>query len=748
MKEQVTQGSPVYPAKWLSILWIAVIALVYFLVARFSLSFVFKPVGIAAIWPPAGIFLSAILLTRRNLRPYLAATLFLTDLVAEMLAGTPLIVSLVYSAALTGDALLGAWLLTRFTGEKPDFRQVRQVIAFLLLCVLLSNALASLVAALAAALFLKVPFWSSCLWWWSSDAVGNLLVTPLIMSLAYAIKNRVSEFQKWHILEAAVLLISTAFLSNYVFSHFLDKPWFILLLNIFIFPFLIWGALRFGVIGAAATSAILALTILNYAIAGSFAAFGLNSLEAVVLVQVYLAMASIPSILLAAVVTEHKQAEDNIKVFNLELETTVEKRTAQLQETIELNQKIIEASSIGIFACQADGPCIIANPAVARISGATVEKMLQLNFRKLENWKKNGLLDKVETALATGEEQRAEIHLTTTFGKDVWINYVITTFTSNGTLHFLMLVDDITERKQAQQALNEIEEDFRLIVDKAADYAILMLDTSGNVITWNIGAERMKQYRAEEIIGKHFSVFFLPEEILAGNPEAQLHAALMQGRYEEDGVRLRKDGSRFWANIIITPLKDQNGNLRGYSKVTRDISERKQAETALTSYHQHLEELVKKRTEDLTRSNAELERFAYVASHDLQEPLRMVTSYLQLLQLRYKDRLDGDALEFINYAVDGSNRMKTLISDLLAYSRVGTRGGEFVLTDCEEVLGRVLNTLQLSDKREQGQGDPRSTTQSDGRFYATGITLPKPGWECHQIPGEEKPPGSCGCQAG
>ena len=130
-----------------------------------------------------------------------------------------------------------------------------------------------------------------------------------------------------------------------------------------------------------------------------------------------------------------------------------------------------------------------------------------------------------------------------------------------------------------------------------------------------------------------------------------------------------------------------------------------------TQLYTQVQELVS----NLKRSNAELERFAYVASHDLQEPLRMVTSYLQLLERRYKDRLDGDALEFINYAVDGSNRMKTLISDLLAYSRVGTRGKEFALTDCEEILGRVLGNLQISleENRAKVTHDPLPKLMAD-----------------------------------
>ena len=132
-------------------------------------------------------------------------------------------------------------------------------------------------------------------------------------------------------------------------------------------------------------------------------------------------------------------------------------------------------------------------------------------------------------------------------------------------------------------------------------------------------------------------------------------------------------------------MGDESGQVLAVMGILRDVTERKTAE-----------EKIQKALDDLARSNAELERFAYVASHDLQEPLRMVTSYLQLLERRYKDRLDGDALEFINYAVDGSIRMKTLITDLLAYSRVGTRWKDFAPVDCNLVLERVLQNLQIS----------------------------------------------------
>ena len=421
-------------------------------------------------------------------------------------------------------------------------------------------------------------------------------------------------------------------------------------------------------------------------------------------------------------ISARKLAELQVIKLNAELEEIVAERTSQLQDLMELNQTIIETSSLGIFACRADGPCIIANPAVARISGTTVENMLKLNFRELKSWKENGLFEVVETALKTGDEQRTEIHLTTNFEKDAWIKYYVTTFTSKGQLNFLMLVDDITERKLAEKALQESEERIHLIVDQTRDYAIFMLDPAGTVVTWNSGAERIEGFHSEEIIGKHFSIFYPSEDKLAGRPEKELNTALDEGRYEEDGLRVRKDGSTYWANIIVTALKDESGKLRGYSKVIRDISERKQSEAELDSYRKHLEELVKERTEaleefitELGRSNEELERFAYVASHDLQEPLRMVTSYLQLLEKRYKDKLDGDALDFINYAVDGAKRMKNLIGDLLAYSRVGTRGKEFHPTNCEDVLEVALNNLKVSieDKKAKITHDPLPQVMAD-----------------------------------
>jgi PAS domain S-box-containing protein len=143
------------------------------------------------------------------------------------------------------------------------------------------------------------------------------------------------------------------------------------------------------------------------------------------------------------------------------------------------------------------------------------------------------------------------------------------------------VVRDITERMKAQESLRESEERFRLLVDGVHEYALILLDREGNVVSWNAGAERVKGYKAEEIIGRSFSVLYPPEDVAAGKPAMELKLATEQGRWEDEGWRVRADGTRFWATVLITALKDAAGNLRGFSKLTRDITERKVAEELL-----------------------------------------------------------------------------------------------------------------------------------------------------------------------
>jgi PAS domain S-box-containing protein len=258
------------------------------------------------------------------------------------------------------------------------------------------------------------------------------------------------------------------------------------------------------------------------------------------------------------------------------------------------------------------------------------------------------------------------------------------------------------EEEMAERQLSE--ERLRLLIDGAKDYAIIMLDADGLVTSWNEGARRLKGWDTEEILGRHFSLFYPEDAVAAGRPEHDLGLAAAEGRFAEEGWRVHKNGSKFMADVIITAIRDDSGNLRGFSNVTCDVTERKHAEGQLQATLTELE-----------RSNRELEQFAYVASHDLQEPLRMISSYTQLLARRYEDQLDDKAKKYIDYAVDGAVRMQRLINDLLAYSRVSTQGKTLKEIDSHAALGEAIRNLAntIEENRATVINDDLPTVRAD-----------------------------------
>lgn len=170
-------------------------------------------------------------------------------------------------------------------------------------------------------------------------------------------------------------------------------------------------------------------------------------------------------------------------------------------------------------------------------------------------------------------------------GSRLWANVIITAIRDDGgqLLGFGKVTRDFTERREHEERLRLSEERFRLLVEGVRDYAIYMMDPQGRITTWNAGAERIKGYEASEILGKHFSTFFTEEDVRSGKPQHILELAAKEGHAEQEGWRVRKDGSRFWVNGILTALRDKSGKLIGFSKITRDITERKQQQEALNA---------------------------------------------------------------------------------------------------------------------------------------------------------------------
>jgi PAS domain S-box-containing protein len=251
---------------------------------------------------------------------------------------------------------------------------------------------------------------------------------------------------------------------------------------------------------------------------------------------------------------------------------------------------------------------------------------------------------------------------------------------------------DVTERKRAQEALRESEEHLRLLVDGVRDYAIFMLDPSGKVASWNQGAERIKGYQASEIIGRHFSCFYPPEDVQDGKPERELQRALAEGRYEEEGWRLRKDGSRFWADVVITALTDGTGKLRGFSKITRDITERKKTRQRIEQQNRELE----LRNREVERATQMKSKFLASMSHELRTPLNAIVGFSDLLAEGTPGELNEKQKRFVNHIKQGSAHLLQLINDILDLSKIEAGQLEFRCEDFQvkDALPEVLSTIR------------------------------------------------------
>ncbi len=215
---------------------------------------------------------------------------------------------------------------------------------------------------------------------------------------------------------------------------------------------------------------------------------------------------------------------------------------------------------------------------------------------------------------------------------------------------------DITDFKTAENALRSSEEQYRRLVDSVHDYAIFMLDSSGRVVSWNSGAARIKRYSAEQIVGNNFSRFYTEEDRAAGVPERALKAAA-EGRYEAEGWRVRSDGSRFWASVVIDPIQDDDGALIGFAKVTRDITERRDAQLALDEARERLAQ--SKKMEALGQLTGGI-------AHDFNNLLMIVSGHAQILRRGIKDEKQLRAIDAIGTA---ANRGENLTRQLLAFSR-------------------------------------------------------------------------------
>jgi PAS domain S-box-containing protein len=240
------------------------------------------------------------------------------------------------------------------------------------------------------------------------------------------------------------------------------------------------------------------------------------------------------------------------------------------------------------------------------------------------------------------------------------------------------------------------DERFRALVESVADYAIFLLDPDGKIASWNSGAERIKGYRADEVLGRHFSIFYTDEARASGHPAEKLAIATREGRHEEEGWQVRKDGSLFWANAVVTPVRDADGDLVAFAKVTRDFTDRR----AL------LEEL-ERQAADLRAANESLAdvardrtEFLAVTAHELRTPVTVVDGFARTLRDRWGALSDQERLDMVNALARGGERLSILVDELLTASRLEAGVLEVHASDFDlaALVAEVVRDVAAADR--------------------------------------------------
>ncbi|SIO38587.1 PAS domain-containing sensor histidine kinase [Chitinophaga niabensis] len=356
-------------------------------------------------------------------------------------------------------------------------------------------------------------------------------------------------------------------------------------------------------------------------------------------------------------------------------------------------QDYVENAAIGLHWVDANGIILWANQAELDLLGYEKEEYIGHHISEFHESREviNDILERL-TRNETLHMYEAQLRRKDGGIKTVHIHSNV--FRVNGEfIHTRCFTVDITALRESEKMYRSIaetgsdekamdlkrsEEQYHKMIEEVDDYAILLMDKSGIIQNWNRGAEKIKGYKDFEIIGKSFQLFYLPEDRESGLPQKLINEAHRTGKAVQEGWRIRKDGTRFWGSIVITALHDADNNVIGFSKVTRDLTDKKRAEDRINQYAKELE-----------FQNRELEQFAYIAAHDMKEPLRKIQFYSDYIY-EHSGQLPEKMKDYLGRSIQAAARMKSLIEDLLSYSKASSISQNQEAVDLNELVKEVI----------------------------------------------------------
>ena len=349
---------------------------------------------------------------------------------------------------------------------------------------------------------------------------------------------------------------------------------------------------------------------------------------------------------------------------------------------------LVEAiSDYAIYMLDPTGIVTSWNPGAKRFKGYAADEIIGQHFSRFygEEDRKNGLPARALAIAARDGKFEAEGWRIRKDGTRFWAFVVIDAIRSPSgeIIGFAKITRDLTERKAAEEKLRLSEEQFRLLVQGVTDYAIYMLDLDGRVTNWNLGAERIKGYLQHEIVGQHFSRFYTDEERATNEPQRALEAVQREGRFEREGWRVRKDGTRFWAHVVIDAIRNDKGDIVSYAKITRDVTERKQAQEKL------------EKVREMSVQSQKMEAIGQLTggiAHDFNNLLTAVLGSLELLRKRLPD--DPKSIALLENAARGAQRGTTLTKRMLAFARNQELEQEII--DIPDLVRGMTDLLQRS----------------------------------------------------